>query len=34
MAPLIKARIDTNHAVFYSVAEYMRRFQELPSVPV
>lgn len=34
MAPLIKARIDTNHAVFYSVTEYMRRFPELPAVPV
>lgn len=34
MAPLIKARVESSHAVYYSVTEYMRRFPELPAVPV
>jgi hypothetical protein len=34
IAPLIQARIESKHEVFYSVNEYMKRFISLPKVPV
>lgn len=34
IAPLLQARLDSNHEVFYSVDEYMRRLPSLPKVPV
>lgn len=34
IAPLIQARLDSEHEVFYSVEEYIKRFPALPKVPV
>ena len=34
IAPLLQARLDTNHEIFHSVVEYLRRFSSLPKIPV
>ncbi|MCP3444541.1 hypothetical protein [Bradyrhizobium sp. CCGUVB14] len=32
--PLLKARLETKHEVFYSVSKYLEKIPDLPSVPV
>lgn len=34
IAPLLRIRLDSNHKVFNSGFEYIRRFKDLPDVPV
>jgi hypothetical protein len=34
IAPLIRARIESKHAVFYSVYDYMKSFSQFPRIPL
>jgi hypothetical protein len=33
-APLLRARLETNHEVFYSISKYMEKLSTLPALPV